>query len=250
LTHTQTSWNTKSDGSGTEYASGATYTANAAATLYAIWSTSNGAITLPAGIARDNSTTTGYKVTFDANGGTCTTTYLTSQKTATYEFDKWTVGSVSGTRYDANASFTPTADTTMYATWAVKYTYGSINLPTPTRTGYTFKGWSTSQSATSGVTGTYTPTAATTLYATWQINTWTVSYNANGHGSAPSSQTKTYDTALTLRPFISQQTATGYTVSFNRNGGTTTPSSLTSTIYYNQTNWNTKADGSGTNYAS
>ena len=250
LTHTQINWNTNSSGTGTNYGSKASYTRNAALNLYAVWSTSSSAATLATAITKASTSETGYKVTFDANGGTCSTTELTSTKTRSYTFDKWAAGSTSGTKYNAGASYIPTGDVTMYATWTEGITNNSINLPTPTRAGYTFKGWSTSQSATSGSTGTYTPTAATTLYATWQINTWTVSYNANGHGTAPSSQTKTYGTALTLRPFISQQTATGYTVSFNKNGGTTTPSSLTSTIYYNQTYWNTKANGSGTNYAS
>lgn len=250
LTHTQTNWNTNSNGTGTNYRSKASYTGNAALNLYAVWSTSSNAVTLASAITKASTSETGYKVTFNANGGTCSTTELTSTKTRSYTFNKWAAGSTSGTKYSAGASYTPAGDVTMYATWTEGVTNNSINLPTPTRTGYTFKGWSTSKSATSGVTGTYTPTAATTLYATWQINTWTINYNANGHGTAPSSQTKTYGTALTLRPFISQQTATGYTVSFNKNGGTTTPSNLTSTIYYNQTYWNTKANGSGTNYSS
>lgn len=250
LTHTQTNWNTNSSGTGTNYGSKASYTGNAALNLYAVWSTSSSAVTLAPAITKASTSETGYKVTFNANGGSCSTTELTSTKTRTYTFNKWAAGSTSGTKYSAGAKYTPSGNITMYATWTEGVTNNSISLPTPTRTGYTFKGWSTSKSATSGVTGTYTPTAATTLYATWQIKTWTVSYNANGHGSTPSSQTKTYGTALTLRPFISQQTATGYTVRFNKNGGTTTPSGLTSTIYYNQTYWNTRADGSGTNYAS
>ena len=250
LTHTQTNWNTNSSGTGTNYGSKASYTGNAALNLYAVWNTSSNAVTLASAITKASTSETGYKVTFNANGGTCSTTELISTKTRSYTFNKWAAGSTSGTRYGAGASYTPAGDVTMYATWTEGVTNNSISLPTPTRTGYTFKGWSTSKSATSGVTGTYTPTAATTLYATWQINTWTINYNANGHGTAPSSQTKTYGTALTLRPFISQQTATGYTVSFNKNGGTTTPSNLTSTIYYNQTYWNTKANGSGTNYSS
>lgn len=56
--------------------------------------------------------------------------------------------------------------------------------------------------------------------------TYTVSYNANGGTSAPSSQTKTYGTALTLR--TGKPTKAGYTFK----------------------NWNTKKDGSGTSYAS
>lgn len=55
--------------------------------------------------------------------------------------------------------------------------------------------------------------------------TYTVSYNANGGSGAPSSQTKTYGTNLTLSKTIP-----------TRDG-------------YKFVSWNTKSDGSGTSYA-
>jgi hypothetical protein len=44
----------------------------------------------------------------------------------------------------------------MYAQWtnSIK-TYGSIALPTPTKTGYKFIGWAESVDASSGITGSY-----------------------------------------------------------------------------------------------
>lgn len=77
----------------------------------------------------------------------------------------------------------------------------TLSSTKPTRTGYTFKGWSTSSSATSATYsagGSYTTNASDTLYAVWQANTYTVTYNANGGSGAPSSQTKTYGVTLVL----------------------------------------------------
>lgn len=71
----------------------------------------------------------------------------------------------------------------------------------PTRTGYTFLGWSTSSTATSATYsagGSYTANSAATLYAVWKAITYTVSYNANGGSGAPGNQTKTYGKTLTL----------------------------------------------------
>lgn len=71
----------------------------------------------------------------------------------------------------------------------------------PTRTGYTFLGWSTSSTATSATYsagGNYTANAAATLYAVWKAITYTVTYNANGGAGAPGNQTKTHGVALTL----------------------------------------------------
>lgn len=71
----------------------------------------------------------------------------------------------------------------------------------PTRTGYSFLGWSTSSTATTATYaagGSYTANAAATLYAVWKANTYTVKYNANGGTGAPANQTKTYGKALTL----------------------------------------------------
>lgn len=77
----------------------------------------------------------------------------------------------------------------------------TLSSTKPTRTGYSFLGWSTSSSATSATYsagGSYTANAAATLYAVWKANTYTVSYNANGGSGAPSNQTKTYGKTLTL----------------------------------------------------
>lgn len=41
-------------------------------------------------------------------------------------------------------------------------------LPIPARAHYSFVGWGTTASATTGVTGTITPTSSQTLYAVWE----------------------------------------------------------------------------------
>ena len=77
----------------------------------------------------------------------------------------------------------------------------TLSSTKPTRTGYSFLGWSTSSSATSATYsagGTYTANSAATLYAVWKANTYTVKYNANGGTGAPANQTKTYGKTLTL----------------------------------------------------
>lgn len=96
------------------------------------------------------------------------------------------------------------------------YSWVSANMgctytPTaPTRTGYTFMGWSTSSTATSGVSGIVMPTNtdwgfATDYYATWRANTYTVRYNANKPSNAsssvasvPGNSTWTYNSNATL----------------------------------------------------
>lgn len=77
----------------------------------------------------------------------------------------------------------------------------TLSTTKPTRTGYTFLGWSTSSSATSATYsagGSYTANSAATLYAVWKAITYTVKFNANGGSGAPSNQTKTYGVTLTL----------------------------------------------------
>lgn len=73
------------------------------------------------------------------------------------------------------------------------------------RTGHTFTGWNEAANG-SGTSWTnyinkpwtWTYTKSITLFAQWKINTYTVSYNANGGSGAPGSQTKTFGQALTL----------------------------------------------------
>ena len=69
----------------------------------------------------------------------------------------------------------------------------------PTRTGYTFLGWSTSSTATSATYsagGSITISTDTTLYAVWKVNTYTITYNANG-GSGSASQSVDYGATWT-----------------------------------------------------
>lgn len=88
----------------------------------------------------------------------------------------------------------------------------TLSSTKPTRTGYSFLGWSTSSSATSATYssgGSYTANAAATLYAVWKANTYTVKFNANGGSGAPGNQTKTYGKTLTLSS--TKPTRTNYT---------------------------------------
>lgn len=98
--------------------------------------------------------------------------------------------------YNANGgSGAPGAQT---KTHGVNLTLSTVK---PTRTGYTFLGWATSQSATTAqyaAGSTYSNNANITLYAVWKINTYTVSYDANGGSGAPETQTKIFGSNLLL----------------------------------------------------
>lgn len=172
--YTQTAWASNAAGTTKKYKLKATYSANAAITLYPYWTANT------------------YKVTFDANGGSVTTT----TKNVTY------------------AS-----------------TYGT--LPTPTRAGHSFNGWYTAKSGGTHIQATTTVsiTAAQTLYAQWTINTYKVSYAANGGTSTPAEQTKTYNVDLTLAGAINKNAnTTTVTTTFDPNGGTITTTSANSTV--------------------
>ncbi len=173
-----------------------------------------------------------YIVKYDANGGSGvpanqTKTYgqtltLSSTKPTRsgYTFKNWnTKANGTGTSYSAGASYTANAAVTLYAQWTqnVPTTYtltynanggsgvpssqtgnGSITLSSakPTRSGYTFLGWTTNASATTAQYqpgASYNLTANTTLYAVWKkIDTttaYTLTYNANGGTGAPAAQT-------------------------------------------------------------
>lgn len=203
-------WDTASDGSGTDYASGGSYTTEASDTLYAIYSSSlsRGAITT-ATASKSNGTST-RKVTFNAttNGGSCSTASLNSTATITYSCNGWYTAASGGTkRASSGGSYTPSSSETVYAQWGSSTgTYSAITLPAATKSNgtatrtvtfngnggstpsamtstatitYTQTGWYTAASGgtSRGKAGaSYTPSAAETVYA--QFSSSTGSYSA------------------------------------------------------------------------
>ena len=122
-----------------------------------------------------------------------------------------------------------------------KYYGQSLTLSStkPTRTGYSFLGWATSSSGSVSYSAgaSYTNNSSVTLFAVWKINTYTVSYNANGGSGAPSNQTKTYGQDLKLSSTIPKKTnynfkgwglsASATTVSYGPGGSYTNNADLT-----------------------
>ena len=116
----------------------------------------------------------------------------------------WTSYTVS---YNANGGTGAPSSQTKWKDQTLK-----LSTTKPTRTGYSFLGWSTSSAATSATYasgGNYTSNSGATLYAVWKANTYTVTFNANGGTGAPASQTKTYGVTLTLSS--TKPTRTNYT---------------------------------------
>lgn len=248
-------------------------------------------------------------ISYNANGGSgapsaqtaivgeATTLSTTTPTRTGHSFLGWSTSSTAtSASYSAGGTITPSGDTTLYAVWKLKtYTVSynanggsgapssqtkthGVNLTLsstePTWAGRLFKGWATTSTATSiqyAAGGTYSNDADVTLYAVWESETYTITYNANGHGTnVPSNQTKTYGQNLTL----SEVTPTGNTYSLSFNKGTSAPSVVIEeeytddegtvtkgTVTYPEdtmpdavsgqcvfSSWNTRSDGSGTTY--
>ncbi len=216
-------WFTDVNDAGTKILSSTTVGITSDLTLYASWSANS------------------YAVSFDAQGGACSTNTITVTYDSTYgilptptrtgyTFDGWfTEADGAGVQILSTTTVSITSDRRLYAAWSVdQYTvtfdsnggtavasqtldYGSlIALPdNPTLTGYSFGGWYSD----SGLTTAWNFSANTlgaadmTLYASWTINQYTVSFESNG-GTAVDSQTLNYG-SLVVEP--TEPTQTGYT---------------------------------------
>lgn len=166
-----------------------------------------------------------------------------------HTFVSWnTKADGTGTSFSPGGTFTINADTTLYAIWAADTyavtfnanggsgapasqtkTYGApliLSDTVPTRTNYDFVEWNTASDGT-GTSyqpgGEYNDNAALTLYAIWVATIFTVTYDANGHGTAPAPQTKDAGDSVTVASAIS---ASGCVF----------------------VEWNTASDGTGTSY--
>ena len=187
-------WNTAANGSGSAYASGASYTVSANVTLYAQWKQ----FTLS---YISNGATSGFAPAAQ-NGGGNITVGTGSLLRSGYYFNGWTTSSngIGGTPYAAGSTLNLTANTTLYAVWS-KYTLtfdtnsattgsvpasqlvaGTVTLPSNTgslaKSNYYFAGWYTNAAGTGGTlyaTGaSYSVTANTTLYA--KFSQYSVTY--------------------------------------------------------------------------
>lgn len=147
--------------------------------------------------------TENFIVVLDANEGVVSPASIKAKQTTRYTFKEWnTDADGGGTSYDPGTDYTADEDVTLYAQWNSKTSTTSVTLPTPVRAGYSFRGWASDDSATSGVTGSYTPDGDTILYAIWEADKYFVFYDANGGTGEPEVQEKLHGTALTLSSII------------------------------------------------
>ncbi|MGL4382652.1 MAG: InlB B-repeat-containing protein, partial [Bacilli bacterium] len=220
-------WNTKADGTGTNYLAGATFNINANTDLYANWK-ENTKYT----ITYNGNTSTGGTIPSDNSspyydGSSVTTLGQGSLVKANYTFVQWnTKSDGTGTKYDPGSTFNIRANTILYAIWKenAKFTityHGNDNTSgtAPTdgnspyyvnnivtilgpstlrKTNYTFVGWNTKAEGDGidyGVLSAVEIKANINLYAKWQENAkYTITYhgNTNTGGSAPSDGSSPY----------------------------------------------------------
>lgn len=206
--YTFAGWNTKADGTGTSYASGAECTDDANVTFYAQWKIKT------------------YTVSYSANGGSGAPASQTKTHGAAltlstvepaldgYVFQGWATDSASASAaYQPGASFTANADTTLYAVWALAYnppvigpvsvqrvdasgatadngtyakvsfTWSTFDADHPATTVKAVIGSATMSGATGGTFGTFTGTFSGLANDSSYTGTVTVA-DANGSASA------------------------------------------------------------------
>ena len=167
---------------------------------------------------------TGYKFSAWSPNTPGTTTNTTSF-TASFAPNTYTV------TFNANGGSTPTA--------SKQVTYDSEygDLPTPTRTGYTFVGWFTEQNSGTQVISTTTVTTAGNhpLYAHWTANQYTVYFNANGGSTPTASKPVTYDSEYGILPIPTRSEYAFVGWFTEQNGGTQITSATTVKITADKT---------------
>ena len=223
---------TEANGEGTKYY-------NADMSSAHIWDKANNTTTLYA-----HWTANSYTVTLDANGGTGGTTsvsatYDSAMPSATaptrtgYTFTGYYYNDTQ--YYDGSMTSTHTWDrasaTTLQAHWTINnytltydvnggnalspdhksVTYNTAygELPTPTRTGYTFVGWYTQATGGTAVSSsTIMGAGDVTIHAHWTANIYTVQFDKQSGSGGTASVNATYDSAM---PSAEAPTRTGYT---------------------------------------
>ena len=168
-----------------------------------------------------------YAITFDANGVTAEnmpasgsvqygkqiTAPTTRPTNAIKTFVGWYKEAACTTEWNF-ATDVVKADVTLYAKWEDKLVVtfdaqegecetqsvyvdanGTVVLPEPTRTGYTFNGWYTAATAGEAWSETKPVIESMTLYAQWTINKFTVTFNSNGGTSVASAEVE-YNTKV------------------------------------------------------
>ena len=190
-----------------------------------------------------------YTLTYNANGGTCSTanksikykeaygTLPTPSRTG-YTFTGWFTAASGGTKVETTTTMSA-GNTTIYAHWninnytltynanggtcstankSVTYNTAYGTLPTPSRSGYEFTGWYTAASGGSQVSAnTLMGASNTTIYAHW-IGVFSVSVT-NGSDTYSGS-------ATTGNASISVSQNVSYTISYGLTSGSYTTTSM------------------------
>ncbi len=206
-----------------------------------------------------------YTITFDANGGSCTTASKSVTYASTYGdlpvptregygFDGWFTAQNDGTKVTGNDTVTITAGQTLYAHWKpgaytitfdtdggsaidpITQDYGTkITAPAaPTKTGYTFNGWNPAIPETM-------PARNVTVKAKWTANQYTITFETDG-GSACADITVTFGQTYGTLPTPEKA---GYTFAGWYAGETPVTAETMVEITANQTltaHWNAKGN--------
>ena len=194
-------------------------------TWYARWSINSYTFTFNKNGGNTPSSTTITKE-YNTAVGTLPTCTRNADNTYTYTFAGWFDTSASSGGTQLTTTTKVTSNKTWYARWTSTYKNYTVTwdgnggtpskssssfhyndalgtLPTATRTGYTFKGWSTSKTGTVNVSTTTKVTANVTYYAVWTINSYTWTFDANG-GTGDTTKTLNYNATLSTLPTASR----------------------------------------------
>ena len=225
-TYTFQGWYTAANGGGTKVGSSLTLetpSVTGAATYYAYVTRATNKYTFTFN-ANGGSTPSSSSITkvYNEAIGTLPTCSRAADNTYTYTFAGWFDTSATSGGTQLTTTTKVTSNKTWYARWTATYKNYTVTwngnggtpskssssfhynnalgtLPTATRTGYTFKGWSTSASGSVNVSTTTKVTGNVTYYAVWQINSYTLTVTAGTGGTVSGGGTYNYGATATLK---------------------------------------------------